>query len=121
MDVSIPPASPEHRRIQSGSQSAPPKQDQLKRDNPEVNSSQATTNGSSVATATTASTTISDAEPTVINAPVKIGIIMPNPGGKVYTGDHRVSRNQSLLDAEQHDKQESSIGWDMWIQDQRQG
>jgi hypothetical protein len=67
------------------------------------------------ATATTASTSIiSDVQPTVINAPAQIGLIMPNPGsGKVYTGQLTFSwtvvRYCSILIVTQ---QVSNTGWD---------
>jgi hypothetical protein len=38
-------------------------------------------------TSSASTTSAADAKPTMINAPAQIGLIMPNPGSKVYTGE----------------------------------
>ena len=48
--------------------------------------------GATTTTALTSTTTaIPEVQPTIINAPAQIGLIMPNPGSNVYTGDPRYS------------------------------
>lgn len=58
----------------------------LRRQEFTASSSEETTSDTDTSSASTTSS--ADAKPAMINAPAQIGLIMPNPGPNVYTGEH---------------------------------
>lgn len=59
----------------------------MKRDQLEGDGQALTDESSGANTAIASQISIPDVQPTIINAPAQIGLIMPNPRANVYTGD----------------------------------